>query len=114
VYSDRLQSGWSVSVHRLVAHCHVQKDFDLIILPTNEDFRLSQRIIGDHSHVTKARMMNAWSSISTSPTQIYGTATGTKTTFHKILYISKMLKISIWLLQHSFYMRGKNQLDANI
>jgi len=59
VYSDRLQAGWSVSIHRLVAHCHVQKDFDPIILPSNGDFRLSQRIIVDHSHVTKAQMMNA-------------------------------------------------------
>jgi len=103
VYSDRLQAGWSVSIHRLVAHCHVQKDFDPIILPSNGDFRLSQRIIVDHSHVTKAQMMNAWSSISTPPIHIYGTVTRTETTFHKILYVSKMLKISIWLLQHSFY-----------
>jgi hypothetical protein len=26
-----------------------------------------------------------------------------ETTFHKILYVSKMFKISIWLLRHFFY-----------
>jgi len=103
VYSNRLQAGWSMSIHRLVAHCHVQKDFDPITLPSNGDFRLSQRIIVDHSHVTKVQMINAWSSISTPPTQIYGTVTGTEKTLHKTLYVSKMLRISIWLLQHSFY-----------
>jgi len=87
-----------VSIHRLVlAHCHVEKDFDSINPPSNEDFRLSQRIIVDHSHVSKAQMMNAWSPISTPPTQIYGTVTPTETTFHKTLYVSKMLKISILL-----------------
>jgi len=103
VYSGRLQAGCSVSIRRLLAHCHVQKEFDPITLPVNGDFRLSQRIIVDHSHVTKAQMMNAWSSFSTPPTHIYGTVTRTETTFHKILYVSKMLKISIWLLQRSSY-----------
>jgi hypothetical protein len=95
VYSDRLQAGGSMSIHRLVAHCHVQKGFDPVTLSSNGDFRLSQHIIVDHSHVTKVQMMSAWSSISTPPTQIYGTVTRRETTFHKILYVSKMFKISI-------------------